>query len=84
MSGQEHERARLRWQCRRGMRELDLLLQDFMDLHYDVISPEDQESFRTILNLPDQLLLEYLLGRITPSDPAVAHVIKQIRNCPED
>lgn len=84
ISGKENERARLMWQCRRGMRELDILLQDFMNERYDDLPLTDQESFRAILALPDQLLLEYLLGRIIPSDPAVAHVITRIRQFPED
>ncbi len=84
ISGKENERARLLWQCRRGMLELDILLQDFMNERYDDLPTEDQETFRVILALPDQLLLEYLLGRIIPSDPAVAHVITRIRQLPED
>lgn len=71
--------ARLAWQCRRGMRELDLLLQRFLDLSYAGLEVEEQRDFVRLLEYPDQLLLEYLLGRMTPSDTALAGLVARIR-----
>ncbi len=75
----DSERARLRWQCRRGMRELDLLLEDFMCEQYDSLGEEARQAFRRLLDCPDQLLLEYLMGRMAPSDKEVANVVARIR-----
>ncbi|MFQ5487732.1 MAG: succinate dehydrogenase assembly factor 2 [Gammaproteobacteria bacterium] len=75
----DSERARLRWQCRRGMRELDLLLEDFMCEQYDSLGKEERQAFRRLLDCPDQLLLEYLMGRMAPSDKEVAYVVARIR-----
>jgi len=72
--------SRLRWQCRRGMLELDEFLLSFLDKKYKSLSHEKKQTFEQILDLPDQLLLDYLLGQTRPIDMDVADVIQQIRN----
>lgn len=74
------EHRRLAWQCRRGMLELDLLLQGFLDAHYDVLPEAERQAFRTLLTYPDQTLLEYLLGQAIPDDESLLRVIQQIRS----
>lgn len=78
------QRARLAWQCRRGMLELDLLLQAFLDDQYDSLGEEERRAFELLLSYPDQLLLEYALGRMRPADPALAHVVTRLRVAPAD
>lgn len=73
------ERARLHWQCRRGLRELDLLLQGYLDHAYDAAGEEERAAFRRLLDYPDQLLLEYLMGSLPPSDREIGDVIVRIR-----
>lgn len=71
--------ARLRWQCRRGMLELDLMLQPFVEKNYPVLSETSQAAFRKLLTYPDQELLEFLMGNKTPGNRDVADVTYQIR-----
>jgi len=73
------EVSRLRWQCRRGMLELDALLGDFVDLHYSKMDKHDQKVFREILNFPDQLLFDYFFGNGKSIDKDVNNVIERIR-----
>ncbi len=80
MSKEARELARLRWQCRRGMRELDLLLVDFLRGGYADLDDPGRRAFRRLLECPDALLLEYLMGRQPPSDREVARVVELIRN----
>ena len=75
----EAQRSRLLWQCRRGMLELDAMLQAFMDKAYDDLSDEQKKSFEILLQTPDQLLLEYLMGRTIPIDKDVEYVARRIR-----
>jgi antitoxin CptB len=70
---------RIRWQCRRGMRELDEMLMSFLRHGYDALDSKGNEAFVRLLSCPDPLLLEYLMGRTIPVDPDTAHVVKQIR-----
>jgi len=76
---EQTELSRLRWQCRRGMLELDLLLQGFMDKAYLQLTPKDKETFERLLETPDQMLLDYLMGRVVPYDKDIAKVTQQVR-----
>lgn len=71
---------RLLWQCRRGMRELDLLLQDFLERRYAALDEGGRAAFVGLLDCPDALLFDYLMGGLAPSDPALADVVRRIRD----
>ncbi len=64
----KNDTARLRWQCRRGMRELDLVLQSFLSSSFSSLSADDQVRFELLLELPDPDLCAYLLMRDEPKD----------------
>ena len=72
------ELARLRWQCRRGMRELDQLLGAYLDTQYPQASDAEKAVFEQILGLPDPELAGYFLGRQVPGDTAIAKGIERI------
>jgi len=71
--------ARLRWQCRRGMLELDELLQSYLDRRFAHADASEQDAFRTLLKLSDQELFDYFFGALAPLDPQLRHVIEHIR-----
>ncbi len=71
---------RLAWQCRRGMRELDELLNHFLMQRYSSLDRPAQETFTRLLDYPDDVLLELLMGRMAPADKDVAHIVQEIRN----
>ncbi len=67
MSASEtEERRRLRWQCRRGLLELDLLFTGFLENQYSALRPDEQGTFRRLLEQPDQMLLAWLQGQHKP------------------
>ena len=72
--------AQLKWRCRRGMLELDLLLQGFLDQGYNALTETGQAAFQQLLTYPDQDLFEYLMARALPTDKDVADVVNCIRN----
>ncbi|MET0986230.1 MAG: succinate dehydrogenase assembly factor 2 [Steroidobacteraceae bacterium] len=72
--------ARLRWQCRRGMRELDLLLLRYLESEYPTVTRGEQQGFERLLELTDPELLGYLLHGERPADQELAHVIERVRN----
>ncbi len=74
------ERSRLAWRCRRGMLELELLLQRFLDSGYDELTAAQQTHFMKLLELPDQQLLDYLMERQTPEEPEFVEFITKIRH----
>jgi len=75
----EQKRARLLWQCRRGMLELDAMLQPFMEKVYDDLPGQQQQAFAELLSNPDQVLLEILMGRTIPENKDVANVAQRVR-----
>lgn len=55
------ELAKLRWQCRRGTKELDLLLCHYLENHYPLANPEGQQRFVELLALDDAALMQEML-----------------------
>ena len=76
---QAEEFSRLRWRCRRGMRELDVLLTRYLEQDYLEAAPRDRAAFGRILDLQDPEIFGYLLGRAVPEDVSLHHVIARIR-----
>jgi len=74
------EKARLQWRCRRGMLELDLLLQPFVENVYDSLSAEDKHKFHLLLDLQDNELLECLMLQTPPEDESLNDIISQVRS----
>lgn len=73
------ELSRLRWRCRRGMLELDLLLNTFLDKEYASLTILQSELFETLLDYPDQVLFDLLMDKMQASDDGIAKLIKRIR-----
>ena len=53
--------SRLRWQCRRGMRELDELLVSYLNKHYTQSTNDEKKAFQELLQLSDPELIKLLL-----------------------
>jgi antitoxin CptB len=69
----------LRWRCRRGMLELDLMLQAFVDKEVPSLSQSELEVFDRLLDYPDQVLLELFLNQTQSSDKEISQFVKRIR-----
>ncbi|MGB5178339.1 MAG: succinate dehydrogenase assembly factor 2 [Gammaproteobacteria bacterium] len=76
----DSNRNRLAWQCRRGMRELDEILGGFLETGYEQLDEPGRLHFSNLLEYPDSVLLEILMGRMTAADRDVAHIVRQIRD----
>jgi antitoxin CptB len=60
--------GQLRWRCRRGMKELDILLTRYLDECYCTATTEEREAFRYLLEMPDPLIYAYCLGQERPPE----------------
>lgn len=69
-----------RWQCRRGMLELDILLNNFVDIEAATLTSEQKRTFERLLSYPDQTLLDLLMGNTVSSDPQLAALVLRIRS----
>ncbi|OGT31116.1 MAG: hypothetical protein A3E87_04335 [Gammaproteobacteria bacterium RIFCSPHIGHO2_12_FULL_35_23] len=79
----EAELNRLKWQCRRGMLELDLFLQNFLEGSYNKLPQKDQGLFAELLSNTDQDLYAWLTGQEEPSNEAFKRMVKLIRQQPK-
>lgn len=75
----EAERRRLRWQCRRGMKEIDLLLLRYLDGAYLSAGDAERAAFVRLLQVEDDQLWRWLLGREVAQEAALAGLIGRIR-----
>jgi len=67
--------GQLRWRCRRGMRELDVLLMKFLELRYEGLSQAQKETFEAVLELQDPDLYAMLTGKLIPESAEVQEMI---------
>ena len=72
------EGRRLLWRCRRGMKELDVVLERFAKGALPAASPEERQTLARFLELPDPVLVDYLLGQVIPEDAELAWLVQQI------
>jgi antitoxin CptB len=75
----DHAYNRLHWQCRRGMLELDLMLQGYLEKSYAGMSEDDKSLFAALLEAPDPILYAWCMGHVTPTESDQLRVVKQIR-----
>ena len=71
--------AALRWRCRRGMKELDVLLERFVQQLLPEASAAECRVFAELLALPDPVLAGYLLGGAVPVEAHLAQATARIR-----
>lgn len=72
------DRARVKWACRRGMLELDVVIMPFFEACFDDLSASEQKDFIALLDCDDPDLFSWLMGQGTSSDPALAMMSKKI------
>jgi antitoxin CptB len=71
--------SRLRWRCRRGMRELDVMLTRYLDREWASASSAERDAFVQLVELQDPELFGYLVGRTSPAEGTQRAVIACIR-----
>ncbi len=74
------KKSRLLWRCRRGIKEMDIVLQDFIKDSYDELNNENKSAFSKLLEEQDLDILNWILGKGKPEDTALIEIIKKIRS----
>ena len=77
-----HRLARLRWRCRRGMRELDAVLMRYVEAEFPAASDAEQAAFELLLSCQDPEIYDLLTGRLAAEDAVLGHVIERLRKRP--
>jgi len=79
-SGADAADGRLLWRCRRGMKELDILLERFARRALPQAAAAERRAFERLLALPDPLLAGYLLGGERPGERELCELTARIRD----
>jgi len=74
--------ARVRWACRRGMLELDILFQPFVETQYEAMTDDDKNTFIRLLECEDPELFAWFMGHEQCQDPLLADMIIKVRGRP--
>jgi antitoxin CptB len=69
---------KLAWRCRRGTKELDFLMQKYLNNYYQTADQELQQAFERMLTMQDPELYDLLVGRQECDDQNINKVIEHI------
>jgi antitoxin CptB len=75
---QRLKKGYLQWRCRRGTKELDVVLTKFLDRQYEILSDSDLREFDELLNVQDTELWYWLSGQKTSDKISLQNMIKRI------
>lgn len=79
---EDAELKRLRWRCRRGMRELDQLMLRYLDRAWTRDSDAQRGVFLRLLDSEDDKLWRWFMGYDVPEDAEIAALVERIRRLP--
>ena len=68
----------LQWRCRRGTKELDVVLTNFLEGNYDLLTDNQIQDFDELLDAQDTILWYWLIGKETPDAQNIKAIIEQI------
>lgn len=75
----DRRRDRIRWHCRRGMLELDLILSSAVERYYDAFSESERDQLEQLLALEDTTLFACLQGIEDPPHPELRQLVAKLR-----
>jgi len=73
------EIKRMRWRSRRGLLELDLVLERFLAQRLDALDQDQLEAYRRLLDLPDTDFLDVVNGKADLDDPELMAIVAMLR-----
>ena len=73
--------AKLKWRCRRGVKEFDVLFNRFLEADYPNLSEEQQGYFHRLLDEQDPVIMDWLFKRSEPKDAGIKWIIERLQTC---
>ena len=75
---------KLRWRCRRGTLELDMMLMRYLEHRYPEADELERQTFLQLLDLEDSELMRYLMGERVPTTKEFVGLVTTIRSLPAE
>jgi len=79
-----HNRSRIHWACRRGMRELDISIMPFFEYEYDSLDDTDKALFARLMTCDDPDLFNWLMNHGEPQDVELQRMVMLIQTRNKD
>ena len=74
------EISKLRWHCRRGVKELDIVLSKYLDQHYEMANDNEKLAFKELLDFEDPILFAMLMENVEPANNEHLVLLEKLRN----
>ena len=71
---------KLIWRCRRGVRELDVLLTRFLEQDYAGLTAAERAGFDKFLEQQDPVIMDWLFGRSSAEQADVQAIVERLQN----
>jgi antitoxin CptB len=68
----------MRWASRRGMLELDLVLEPFVATRYAELDERDRQRFQQLMTCEDQDLFAWFMGREKPENQELEAIVSKV------
>lgn len=72
------DERRLQWHCRRGLKELDVILGPFFESHYLGLGADDKALFSRLVDCEDMDLFNWFMRQETPADAELERMVDLI------
>ena len=72
------EQGKLRWQCRRGIKEVEIVLNPYFENHFNLSIAREQALFVQLLACQDADLFEWFTYRAKPSEPELVEIVELV------
>lgn len=76
-----NELERVRWRCRRGLMELEIILERFLQTHYATLSAAEHAAFNELLTYQDADLWSLVSGDADEPEETKERLITLLRQC---
>jgi antitoxin CptB len=70
---------KLVWRCRRGVRELDVLFERFLETEYPQLSESQKVAFERMLEVQDPIIMDWLFSKSQPQDPELEMLVQRLQ-----
>ena len=74
----DHTYSKIQWRCRRGTKELDVILARFVDNCYASLSSEEKKELSMLLDLEDPLLTDWLCHGVVPKNQGMVNIVSRV------
>lgn len=71
--------SRIKWKCRRGLLELDIILEKFCETILLTLSDEEKKQFFYFLDTPDQILSDWIYTQALPEEAVAKRFVIMLR-----